>query len=98
MQGELEVSRGVVCPDKIVSSSWEVLTEMSKSKPRQNSEAGFAPSVSTDAIAQRAYALYLARGNEDGHDLEDWIRAERELLEKIASKPSKPRKKTNPVV
>ena len=29
-------------------------------------------------IAQRAYALYLARGREDGHDVEDWIRAERE--------------------
>jgi len=35
----------------------------------------------TDAIAQRAYALYLARGREDGHDVEDWLRAERELLE-----------------
>ena len=30
-------------------------------------------------IAQRAYALYLARGCEDGHDVEDWLQAEREL-------------------
>ena len=30
-------------------------------------------------IQSRAYALYLARGREDGHDLEDWIEAERSL-------------------
>ena len=33
-------------------------------------------------IAQRAYALYLARGREDGHDVEDWLQAERELRER----------------
>jgi hypothetical protein len=27
-------------------------------------------------IRERAYALYEARGREDGHDLEDWLRAE----------------------
>ena len=27
--------------------------------------------ITEDAIAQRAYALYLARGREDGHDVED---------------------------
>jgi len=37
--------------------------------------------VRTDDIAERAYALYLARGTEDGHDVEDWLQAERELLE-----------------
>jgi hypothetical protein len=35
-----------------------------------------------DAIAQRAYALYVARGREDGHDVEDWLQAERELQER----------------
>ena len=30
-------------------------------------------------IARRAYELYLARGCQHGHDLEDWVRAEREL-------------------
>jgi hypothetical protein len=30
-------------------------------------------------IARRAYELYLARGCEDGHDVEDWVQAEREL-------------------
>jgi hypothetical protein len=30
-------------------------------------------------IARRAYELYLARGRQDGHDVEDWLRAESEL-------------------
>jgi len=31
-------------------------------------------------VARRAYDLYLARGREDGRDVEDWLQAERELL------------------
>jgi hypothetical protein len=42
-------------------------------------------SVNVQDIAQRAYALYIARGSEDGHDIEDWLEAERQLLEEIAS-------------
>ena len=34
-----------------------------------------------DQIRQRAYELYEARGREDGHDLEDWLRAEEEVME-----------------
>ena len=30
-------------------------------------------------IARRAYELYAARGYEHGHDLEDWIEAERDI-------------------
>ena len=30
-------------------------------------------------INHRAYALYLMRGCEQGRDVEDWVRAEREL-------------------
>ena len=30
-------------------------------------------------IRGRAYELYLARGEEPGRDLEDWLQAEREL-------------------
>ena len=31
-----------------------------------------------DLIARRAYELYEERGREDGHDWDDWFRAERE--------------------
>jgi hypothetical protein len=32
-----------------------------------------------EAIALRAYELYLARGSADGHAIDDWLQAEREL-------------------
>lgn len=33
----------------------------------------------SDRIAQRAYERYEARGRGDGHDMDDWFEAEREL-------------------
>ena len=36
--------------------------------------------ISSTQIAERAYALYAQRGCEDGHALDDWLQAERELL------------------
>ena len=30
-------------------------------------------------IERRAYELYLERGGGDGHDVDDWVQAEREL-------------------
>jgi hypothetical protein len=32
-----------------------------------------------ESIASRAFELYCQRGREDGHDVEDWLQAEREL-------------------
>jgi hypothetical protein len=32
-------------------------------------------------VEKRAYELYLERGGEDGHDFEDWLAAERELID-----------------
>jgi hypothetical protein len=38
-------------------------------------------SVDLDAqIRERAYELYLERGSTPGHENEDWLRAEREVL------------------
>jgi hypothetical protein len=34
-----------------------------------------------EVIRRRAYELYEARGREDGHDLEDWFRAETEIAQ-----------------
>ena len=41
--------------------------------------------ITSDAIALRAYALYQSRHGEDGHDVEDWLQAERELLQEQLS-------------
>jgi len=61
----------------------------SMAKPRrkeggalQNARNTTAATIDRDECAQRAYALYLARGGEDGRDLEDWLTAERELRER----------------
>jgi len=45
-----------------------------------------------EAIALRAYELYLERGGAPGHELEDWTRAEREL----SQKKGKPRRRSSP--
>jgi hypothetical protein len=36
-------------------------------------------------VRERAYAFYLARGCSDGHDVEDWLRAEAEVAATLAS-------------
>jgi DUF2934 family protein len=35
--------------------------------------------ITKDDVAQRAYELFLARGRVEGHDVEDWLKAERQL-------------------
>ena len=39
-----------------------------------------ATTVSPDDVARRAYDRFVSRGSEHGHDVDDWLRAERELL------------------
>ena len=51
-----------------------------------------ARSVPTDEqIARRAYAIFLARGGMHGHDVDDWLRAERELSAADAPMARRPR-------
>ncbi len=35
-----------------------------------------------EEIELRAYQIYRERGGVEGHEVEDWLQAERELLEK----------------
>jgi predicted ribonuclease toxin of YeeF-YezG toxin-antitoxin module len=60
-------------------------------RPRKSksAKATVAPaqqvSVSTDfqeAIRSRAYSIYEQRGREHGHDLDDWLIAEAEVVGK----------------
>jgi hypothetical protein len=52
-------------------------------KPRTN---GSRPT--TEEIALRAYQIYLERAGAPGNALDDWTRAERELLQE-SSKPGR---------
>ena len=49
-------------------------------------ELGALASEIRDAIAHRAFELFEARGYEHGRDLEDWFRAESELVHPIKVK------------
>lgn len=56
-----------------------------KTAPAKTAPASNPPlsgPLALDAIASTAYELFLARGAEHGHDLDDWLQAERELLER----------------
>ena len=45
-------------------------------RPQQSPQS---TTVTDNEIARRAYDRFLARGCEHGHDVEDWLQAEREL-------------------
>jgi len=61
----------------------------STSSPAVKKPAAARNQPTPDQIALRAYEIYLERGCEPGHELEDWTRAEHEL----SPKKSKPRQK-----
>ena len=44
-----------------------------------------------DGIARRAYEIYVQRGGQNGQDVEDWLRAEKELSGKAADVQAKSR-------
>ena len=46
--------------------------------------AGDQSEEQLEQIRRRAHELYEARGREEGHDVEDWLQAEAEI---IAGKP-----------
>lgn len=52
-----------------------------KKGPKRTQSLSVVPDnhVDDELIRSRAYELYVDRGMGDGHDLEDWFRAEEEL-------------------
>ena len=50
----------------------------------------------TDEITRLAYALYLLRGYEPGSDVDDWVKAEKELsdgpIELQATRTARPKR------
>jgi len=51
--------------------------------PRPNPDQG-SLELTEDYIRLRAYYHFLARGGEHGHDMEDWLAAEAEIVGKKA--------------
>jgi len=54
-----------------------------------------AVNMEPDRVAQRAYELYLARGGGDGQAIDDWLSAERELLNSRTARSRTPRNKVS---
>lgn len=53
---------------------------MAQSAGRESVQAVSDDGEAQQRIAARAYELYRERGCRDGHDLDDWLEAERETL------------------
>jgi DUF2934 family protein len=51
-----------------------------KMDSRNKRVATVEPPRIEEEIRNRAYELFEARGREEGHELEDWLRAEGEIL------------------
>jgi hypothetical protein len=73
----------------------------SKSKANEKQELHAIPSQEADTghaqvangprdeeIRRRAYEIYIERGEEPGHELDDWFQAERELEDEVLSRAS----------
>ncbi len=54
--------------------------------PKKQVDKVPALAPTTEEIAQRAYEIFRARGGEPGHDLDDWLEAESELLREHAAR------------
>ena len=59
---------------------------MTKDPTKKQSVAVVADPSLEEKIRLRAYMLYEERGREDGHDVDDWLRAEAELTVKAVGR------------
>ncbi len=66
--------------------SQEAVSQTQDTQSDERLQAVPTPTATDDDIARRAYSLYLGRNSEDGHDVEDWLQAERELRDGIPLK------------
>jgi len=68
----VKTTTGEVAPKKVAPSKKTVKTKVT------------AMAVSHEQIAELAHRYWAERGRQHGHDAEDWLRAERELLGKAS--------------
>ena len=80
-----DVSRGLVVTGvrldkRVVTKAADFVTSHAAGEWGMGTDTGGRQAPTHDEIAQLAFSMYEARGRQDGHDIEDWLRAERELL------------------
>jgi hypothetical protein len=70
------VADGVRLDEKVVTKAVGFVTSHAAGEWGMGAYTGGRPAPTHDEIAHLAYCLYESRGRQDGHDTEDWIRAE----------------------
>jgi HSP20 family protein len=65
------------------SAAVQLVKEPAAAKPATLDNLFDRADLMLDAIARRAYDIFTSNGSLFGHDLDDWLRAERELLHPV---------------
>ncbi|HKW32136.1 MAG TPA: DUF2934 domain-containing protein [Candidatus Acidoferrum sp.] len=78
------VVAGVRLDEKVVTKAADFVTSHAAGEWGTGANTGGRGGPTHDEIAQLAYCLYESRGRQDGHDIEDWLRAEQELVRHYA--------------
>ena len=55
-------------------------------RPAEKTSSAASGVPAEDEIRVRAYELYQQRGGDEGHDVEDWLRAEEEISQKVGNR------------
>lgn len=71
--------RGAAQPQESVTPEVTPTTVRDRAATRAAPPATRKSRPTREEIARRAYELYVARGGTPGSDIEDWLKAEREL-------------------
>ena len=78
-----EIQDGVIVSG-VVAIAAALITSEAAGQSGMGAHTGGRLAPTRDEIAQLAYFFYEARGRQDGHDNEDWLRAERQLFHHYA--------------
>ena len=60
-----------------------IIKNNEKKSKKRTTNGTFRDIPLREKIEARAHELYLSRGAEAGHELEDWLQAEREMMELV---------------
>jgi len=59
------------------------MARKSANEASSNTEMSIPQDQLTDMIRKKAYELYAKRGKKSGHDMDNWLEAERVIKQKI---------------
>ena len=69
---------------RVVTDASHFVTSQAAGEWGMGTYTGGRRAPTHDEIAELAFSLYESRGRQDGHHLEDWLRAEQQLVRHYA--------------